>query len=234
VLAPLALHAVEGHGRAVVVDDADSMNEEAQNALLKALEEPPRGSVLVLVSSRPDRLLDTIVSRCQELRLSPLDDEEVLAVVGPDAAPLVELARGRPGGLSLLAAFDVRDLLAAFDRLLEGELTAGGFAAEAQRIVEPAASGDDEVRWMALEILQLRLRDLSVQAAGGGRPAPTGPLPASERLPGPAALGAAEAAVLEAGGDLARHLPPAVAWLALADGVRTAGMGGGRAPEPHP
>ncbi len=84
------------------------------------------------------------------------------------------------------------------------------------------------------EVLQLRLRDLAVQAAGGAVDGPTGPLAAPQGLPPAEALRAAEAAVLEAGGDLARHLPASVAWLALADGVRTAGMGATGGPGPHP
>src|SRR5919198_196631 len=60
----LALKRFEGRWRVVVVDPADAMNAQAQNAILKTLEEPPEATTLVLVASSPDLLLPTIRSRC--------------------------------------------------------------------------------------------------------------------------------------------------------------------------
>src|SRR5437588_6147366 len=62
----------EGRRRVVIVDQADALIPEAQNALLKTLEEPPAASVFVLVTARPDVLLPTVRSRCQRLRFAPL------------------------------------------------------------------------------------------------------------------------------------------------------------------
>ena len=62
----------EGRRRVVIVDEADAMLSEAQNALLKTLEEPPSASMFVLVTSRPDELLPTVRSRCQRLRFGRL------------------------------------------------------------------------------------------------------------------------------------------------------------------
>lgn len=56
--------------RVVVIDDADKLSTEAQNALLKTLEEPPQGSVILLVSHDPKRLLATIRSRTTELAIA--------------------------------------------------------------------------------------------------------------------------------------------------------------------
>lgn len=64
--------------RVAIIQSADSMGHEAQNALLKLLEEPPTGSVLILLSSVPDRLLPTIRSRTQVLTL-PAPTQEALA-----------------------------------------------------------------------------------------------------------------------------------------------------------
>src|SRR5262245_30647433 len=61
-----------GAWRAVIVDQADEMNINAANALLKSLEEPPLRTVFLLVSSEPGRLLTTIRSRCRTLLLAPL------------------------------------------------------------------------------------------------------------------------------------------------------------------
>ncbi len=71
----------EGRRRVVIVDDAESLNSEAQNALLKTLEEPPAASTFVLVTSRPDTLLPTVLSRCQRLRFGRLSPAEVAAVL---------------------------------------------------------------------------------------------------------------------------------------------------------
>jgi DNA polymerase-3 subunit delta' len=62
----------EGRRRVIIIDDADAMLGEAQNALLKTLEEPPPASMFVLVTSRPDVLLPTVLSRCQRLRFGRL------------------------------------------------------------------------------------------------------------------------------------------------------------------
>jgi DNA polymerase III subunit delta' len=71
----------EGRRRVVIVDDADTLNPEAQNALLKTLEEPPAASTFVLVTSRPDMLLPTVRSRCQRLRFGRLSPADVAAVL---------------------------------------------------------------------------------------------------------------------------------------------------------
>jgi DNA polymerase-3 subunit delta' len=71
----------EGRRRVVIVDDADTMLSEAQNAILKTLEEPPAASMFILITSRPDMLLPTVRSRCPRLRFGPLAPAEVAAVL---------------------------------------------------------------------------------------------------------------------------------------------------------
>lgn len=63
--------------RAIVFDDAHRMSEEAQNALLKTLEEPPADTAILLVTHVPDKMLGTIRSRCQTLFFHPLADAEI-------------------------------------------------------------------------------------------------------------------------------------------------------------
>ena len=67
----------EGRTRVVIFDEADTLVRQAQNALLKTLEEPPAASVFLLVSSRPDALLPTVRSRCPRLRFGRLSAAEV-------------------------------------------------------------------------------------------------------------------------------------------------------------
>jgi DNA polymerase III delta' subunit len=106
----LARLPVEGTRRVAVVEGADRLNEDAQNALLKTLEEPPAGATLVLCADEPERLLPTVRSRSAVLRLGPVAVramEELLAEHGvgpPQSGRLARLADGRPGRALALAA----------------------------------------------------------------------------------------------------------------------------------
>ena len=71
----------EGRRRVVIIDEADAAGDDAQSALLKTLEEPPSASVFILVSSMPDALLPTVLSRCPRLRFGPLTPNEVAHVL---------------------------------------------------------------------------------------------------------------------------------------------------------
>ncbi|MEA4838653.1 MAG: DNA polymerase III subunit delta' [Rhodospirillaceae bacterium] len=86
----LSLTPAEGGWRVIIIDSADDMNRSSANALLKVLEEPPRNSLLLLVSHNPGRLLPTIRSRCRRLDLHPLSDgavESLLRRAEPDLSP---------------------------------------------------------------------------------------------------------------------------------------------------
>jgi DNA polymerase III delta' subunit len=104
LVAALALRPVEGTVRVAVVERAHRLSEDAQHALLKTLEEPPAGTVIVLCTEDEDALLATVRSRCARLRLGPVGPraiEDLLESEGladrPTAARLARLARGRPG-----------------------------------------------------------------------------------------------------------------------------------------
>lgn len=73
----LHMTATNGSWRAGIIDPVDELTQQAANALLKILEEPPEKTLLVLVSHNPGRLLPTIRSRCRQLALPPLDTEVV-------------------------------------------------------------------------------------------------------------------------------------------------------------
>ncbi|MCA3301175.1 MAG: DNA polymerase III subunit delta' [Roseomonas sp.] len=118
--------AAEGGWRVVVVDGVETMNLQAQNAILKVLEEPPARAILLLVSSAPARLLPTIRSRCRKLDLFPLGDAEMQALLArllPDAptadrAKLAEMAEGSPGRAMQLAEGDGLELQALVEDCL--------------------------------------------------------------------------------------------------------------------
>jgi DNA polymerase III delta' subunit len=106
----LALLPVEGGARVAIITSADRMTEDAQAALLKTLEEPPAGTVLLLTAADEERLLPTIRSRCVRIRLGPVPRHDVEGILvdgglaeAPVAARLARLAAGRPGDAVALA-----------------------------------------------------------------------------------------------------------------------------------
>ena len=117
--------------RVMIFDDADRMSEEAMNAILKTLEEPPPGTTLLLITSVPQRLLGTIRSRCQTILFHPLPDEEIVRhlktkmIDEPTARAAALLAGGSFGTASRLAPemSEVLELAKELQtRVLAGEL----------------------------------------------------------------------------------------------------------------
>ncbi len=106
LLDELALAPVEALRRVFVVDPADALTEDAQNALLKALEEPPPRAHLVLVARHEAALLRTIASRCFILALGELETDDVVRVleakgVAPDEARTRAAWSGGSAGVAL-------------------------------------------------------------------------------------------------------------------------------------
>jgi DNA polymerase-3 subunit delta' len=149
----------EGGWRVAVVDPADDMNQNAANALLKILEEPPRNALLMLVANAPGGLLPTIRSRCRKLVLKPLADETVRGLLAryrpelpeADAAALARLAQGSIGRALELEAAGGLDLYRALVRLL-GRLPSPE-TAELHAFAERFARRGDDTAWAALQDL---------------------------------------------------------------------------------
>lgn len=74
---PIWKTAYLGHGKVFVIDEAELLDANGQNALLKTLEEPPPGTYIVLVTTQEDRLLPTIRSRCQRVAFAPLVERDM-------------------------------------------------------------------------------------------------------------------------------------------------------------
>jgi DNA polymerase-3 subunit delta' len=113
-----------GARRVVIIDAADDLERNGANALLKNLEEPPVGTIFLLISHAPGRLLPTIRSRCRVLRFAALDDADMaraLRQVLPEAdedeiAALVRTGEGAPGRAIRYAGLDIDGL----DRAIAG------------------------------------------------------------------------------------------------------------------
>lgn len=115
--------------RVIVIDEAETFEVSAANALLKRLEEPPQGTIFLLVAHSPGRLLPTIRSRCRVLRFGKLDDAAMTSVLRtqlPEAAAseiasLVAAGDGSPGRGLHFAGLDI----ASIDMVLKALATEG-------------------------------------------------------------------------------------------------------------
>jgi DNA polymerase-3 subunit delta' len=165
----LAMRRFEGRRRVVIIDPADAMNVQAQNALLKTLEEPPDDTTLLLVSSSPDVLLPTIRSRCLRVAFAPLPEAVIRGRLEEAGQPAeaARLAAALAGGsLARALALDA-DALAERRGALEAaaELSAedaGRWVAFAREHGE-----DREVAAGLGELLLVWWRDVLVAQAGG-------------------------------------------------------------------
>ncbi|MBO0798935.1 MAG: DNA polymerase III subunit delta', partial [Blastocatellia bacterium] len=177
----------EGRQRFFIIDEAERLRDEAANSLLKTLEEPPPTSTIILLTARPDALLQTIRSRAQRLTFVPIplrEIEDYLARNYPrPPAETQLLARLTEGRIGQATAFDL-SLYRQERRALLG-------------MIELMAAGDDLFRLLkaaeylgkkekdefekSLTLLVSLLRDLFLLAAGGSRDALTN-IDISERL----------------------------------------------------
>ena len=170
LIGDLSLMPVEGGARVAIIEAADRMNEDAQSALLKTLEEPPAGVTIILCADAEARLLPTVRSRCFRVRLGlvgPRDIEAIVADHGladpPTAARLGRLAGGRPG------------LALAYARTPEAVL----LRAELTRVLLDMTDAGPGVRLAAARAAVPRAIALSVALSSGPADAAT----AGERRP---------------------------------------------------
>lgn len=157
-----------GGYRAILIDEADALNGSAANALLKTLEEPPEGTLLILVTDRPELLPATVRSRLRSITIRMPERDLVLAWLAAmgcseqDREPLLNAASGSPlGALALDAPEVLRRRLQCFEeflRVFEG-------LDDPLQIAESWLSGnlDLELEWLAGWF-----RDLSCLAMGSG------------------------------------------------------------------
>jgi len=110
----------EGRLRCFIIDQAETMTEEAANCILKTLEEPPDTSRLILISSFPHRLLPTIRSRCQAFSFHPLGREEILRYLEDHLTEdhLEMRASLAEGSIAVALRLDLEETLEQRDRML--------------------------------------------------------------------------------------------------------------------
>jgi len=166
----------EGKRRVVIVEQADALVPEAQNALLKTLEEPPSASVFVLITARPDVLLVTVRSRCQRLRFGPLSAAEVAGILmrdhgfaETDARAAAAAADGSVGRALEEGAEEAIEAREAAARLLQtaGSSTDVRRRLDAAKALAGGAADRDDLSRRLLAMSSL-LRDLGLLGAQGG------------------------------------------------------------------
>jgi len=185
---------LEGKKKAVIIDQAETMNASVANCLLKTLEEPPEDTVLILLAQAVSDMLPTVLSRCQRLHFSPLADEDLLALLagqGIEAARAARLLPLAQGSIQRALALAAGDFLTRREKIA-GRLREG--APAALKLAEDLAKDDDKLG-LTLEFLESWYRDLLVLLQGGqGARLYNGDLADSLEL---AAAGATRATVLE-------------------------------------
>ena len=215
LVSELSLMPVEGGARIAIIEGADRMNEDAQSALLKTLEEPLAGVTIVLCADQEGRLLPTVRSRCARVRLGlvgPRDIEAILAdhdlADPPTASRLGRLAAGRPG------------LALAYARAPEAVL----IRAELTRIVLDLTGARPSARLAAARAAVPRAIALSSALAVGDPAQAAAARPARRRGAAPAARATAAApASVDLSEDDPTDAPP--------DEVEAAARKGPAAPE---
>lgn len=196
---------------------ADCMQPAGANALLKALEEPPRRAIFILVSAAPERLLSTVLSRCQRLAFRRLRPEEVRdylraqEIEGERLELAVRLGAGSLDRASRAAAGELDATRAQVERFLQA-----GVAGEAkgywETIEELSAPGEKGAVHLFLEMLGVHLRDLFLIDQGREGEISLvdrrASLKALAAALGPARLERAALEVDRAGGYLGRNVHP--------------------------
>ena len=121
----LSLKPAWGGRKVALIEEADSMTLQAANALLKTLEEPPRGTTIILISSNPAGLPPTVLSRCQRVSFGPLRDDDVREVLRRSGHSFEEdgprgfLETGSPGSILAFEEEEWKKPQAAMEKILK-------------------------------------------------------------------------------------------------------------------
>jgi len=166
----LSYRRAEGRHRVVVLDEAGTLNTQAQNKLLKTLEEPPAGTILILCAVHPGQLLITVRSRCQKVPLGVVSPEtigpwliEVHGASQQDASRAAAGSRGLPGlALALLDS----DLSTERQVRLDGLAEALAGKREAIDLLVRSVDRDRPACEEVLGTLQELLRDAMLRSGG--------------------------------------------------------------------
>lgn len=150
--------------RVFIISQAERMNQESANKLLKLLEEPPPFILFILVSSRPEQLLQTIVSRCQPIRFSSLSAEQIaLGLAGNDSGDIEFASRFARGNFNqaqkVLNDDSIKELRDKALNILRYSLS-NGKQLELMREIEDLAKRSRETQIQTLLLMLLVFQDV--------------------------------------------------------------------------
>jgi DNA polymerase III delta' subunit len=238
LIGELALLPVEGGARVALVEQAHRLNEDAQNALLKMLEEPPQGVTIILCADDEDCLLPTVRSRCARVRLGHVAGREIERWLGelgvadaPQAARLARLSDGSPGlALAYARSQDAGRLRGEIARGLLDMMAAGpqvrlatirslmGSAGALDAALEAGRRGGDPTASRAIPATPRRR---GARAVTGAAPA-TDPVAAETEAADSPTTGRASASDRRSAAVTLVRI-----WASVARDVAVAGLGGG-------
>ncbi len=168
----LALRPLEATAKVAILVCADQMNAQAQNAFLKTLEEPPSGTVLILIASSPELLLPTIRSRCSKIQFGPLPVDFIAGKIQAerelDSATAHLVAVMSEGSLSRALDLDVEGLGRRKDVIALFEEAVGLQPAPMLKFAETFGASRERAE-EALAILRVWFRDLLSIRSGSAR-----------------------------------------------------------------
>jgi DNA polymerase-3 subunit delta' len=160
----VSLKAYEGVFKVFIIDNAHTLSAEAANCLLKILEEPPKKSLIILITDKPNLLFKTIISRCKTLKFLPLKREALEAILKRDykldvqfAHFLAYFSEGRLG-----QALKLKDsgILAKKNNLIDK------FVLASRPDIDSMAAQDKEDVRFSLNLLAAWFRDIYLLKAG--------------------------------------------------------------------
>jgi DNA polymerase-3 subunit delta' len=182
VIRAAAYRPFEGGKRVFVIEAAEAMRDESQNALLKTLEEPPPYAHLILLSSEPEALLETIASRCQPIDFAPLPAEVLEAQLAGEGEPAAVAAAARLGAgdaerARLLLSEHGRALRAEAEKALTAALDGELSGAPWKALLSRASAAGEDAEAAAREVLEAEAeagrkrsaKDLGDEAKRAGR-----------------------------------------------------------------
>jgi len=160
-----AMSLVEGRRRVYILAEAHRMHEDAAQSALKLIEEPPRGTHLILIVEEPAALLPTIVSRCQQVRFRPLRRETIQDILTSScgmetgAARLISaLSDGSLG--RALSLKDEKSIIEVRDRALELFSVSADTRAIQEKVKQWARDLDPNTTRRNVELLLMWCHDL--------------------------------------------------------------------------
>ncbi|MDD5246234.1 MAG: DNA polymerase III subunit [Candidatus Omnitrophica bacterium] len=158
----IILKPYEGRKKVFIINNAHNLTAEGQNALLKVLEEPPKNSLIILVSSRPGLLFKTIISRCRIVKFSVMPRQELAGILhsdyGIDRGYAHFLAWFCEGRLGAALAIKDGDIFREKNRIIDGFID--------KNKPLPQEAGEKDALRLYLRILSTWLRDIYLVKSG--------------------------------------------------------------------